>query len=165
MKRYLVALVVLTIGACSSGPPLNNRSVNFVPAPLVVTYQASYDYTWMVTLAEMQKFPLSIVNKDAGTIKTDVISVISDRYETPDIIRNLDPRSPTKYHLEVTIRELPAAGSIPQTEVSVIKYVAKVTQYGSQQPIKSDYIDEKVIIHRIKRLLEIERLKIERNRK
>ena len=161
----LVALAAFAFGACSSGPPLSNSGVNFVPSPLVVTYQASYDYTWKVALEEMQRFPLSIVNKDAGTIKTDTISVISDRYETPNVIKNLDPRSPVKYSIEVTIRELPPTVTIPQTEVSVVKYIVKASQYGSMQQVKSDYIDERVIIHRIKRLLEIERLKIERNRK
>jgi hypothetical protein len=162
---FLITLVALALGACSSGPPLSKSGVNFVPTPLVTIYQASYDYTWKAALQEMQRFPLNIVNKDAGTIQTETITIISDRYESADIIKNLDPRSPTKYHLEVMVRELPAVGSIPQTEVSIIKYVVKVTQYGSLKPIKSDHIDERVIRHRIKRLLEIERTKIERNRK
>lgn len=113
----------------------------------------------------MQRYPLLIANKDAGTITTQQIVSISDRYEEPNVINNLEPRGETKYYIDLRIRELAPLNNIPQTEVTIIKYLSKLTQMGAAKPIESDYLDEKVILHRIKRLLELERLKLERNRK
>ena len=165
MKKYLATLSIMLLWACSTTPPEFTHSVNFVPSPRIKIYQANYEYTWKVALAEMQRYPLSIINKEAGTITTDRIQAISDRYETQSVIENMETRSEVKFYLDVRIRELPPENGIPQTEVSVTKYITQFTQLGSPKPLRSDYLDEKVILHRIKRLLEIERLKLEGNRK
>ncbi|MCX6112670.1 MAG: hypothetical protein NTY22_05225 [Proteobacteria bacterium] len=165
MKKHVFALSALLLWACNTTPPEFTPSVNFVPAPRITIYQANYEYTWKAAMAEMQRYPLSIVNREAGTITTDNIIAISDRYETPNVISNLEPRSEVKFYIDVRIRELPPVNNIPQTEVSVIKYITQLTQLGGPRPLKSDYLDEKVILYRIKRLLELERLKLERNRK
>ena len=165
MKRYILALPTLLFLACSSTPPEFSKGTDFVPTPVTKIYQADYEYAWKAALAEMNRFPLKVVNKDAGTITTDRIFVISDRYESQDSIKELEPRGEIKYYIDVNIRALSPVNSIPQTEVSVIKYISRLSQLGTSRPLKSDYLDEKVIMHRIKRLLELERLKIERNRK
>ena len=165
MKKYLMAVSVLLFWACNTTPPEISRSINFTPAPIIKVYQANYEYTWKAAMAEMQRYPLAIVNKDAGTITTEKIPAISDRYETQSVIDNLEPRNDVKFYIDLRIWELPSKDGIPQTELSVTKYVSQISALGIIKPLKSDYLDEKVILHRIKRLLEIERLKLERNRK
>jgi len=165
MKKYILTLCTVLLWGCSTTPPELSRGVNFVPSARIRIYQANYEYTWKVALAEMQRYQLSIVNKAAGTITTDQILAISDRYEAQSVIDNLEPRSDVRYYIDLRIRELPPENGIPQTEVSATKYITQLSQLGSPKPIQSDYMDEKVILHRIKRLLEIERMKLERNRK
>ncbi|MEI6092824.1 MAG: hypothetical protein WCQ47_03985 [bacterium] len=164
-KKFFPVLIILLVSCCSTTPPEFSRTVNFVPSARTRVYQANYDYTWKVAMEEMQRYPLVVANKDAGTITTQQIISISDRYETPDVVNNQDPRGETKYYIDIKITELAPVNNVPQTEVSVVKYLSKLSQLGTSKPLESDYLDEAVILHRIKRLLEIERLKLERNRK
>jgi hypothetical protein len=167
MSKYILITGFIFLAACSSQPPtMSSDRVGFVPKTLTVIYLASYDYTWNAALKEMQRYQLSIVNKEAGTIITDETTAYSDRYETTASINNLDPRGKVKYNFDVRVKELaPTPDSIPQTEISILKSLVRTNEFGVKKPIPSDLIDEKVILHRIKRLLEIERLKLERNRK
>ena len=165
MKKYILTLSTILLWGCSTTPPEISHGVNFVPSARIRIYQANYEYTWKVALAEMQRYPLSIINKEAGTITTEQIPAISDRYESQSVIDNLEPRSNVRYYIDIRIRELPPENGVPQSEVSATKYVVQLSQFGAPKPLQSDYMDEKVILHRIKRLLELERLKLERNRK
>jgi hypothetical protein len=146
-----LSLLFIVFISCSSMPPVNQVSTGFVPKPIKVTYLASYDYTWQVTKAEMQRYPLKLVNKEAGSIETLPQVNISDKYQDR-----------LKYYIDIKIKKLPDLNQIPQTEVEITKFVLTDPAIGMPKPVPSDLIEEKVIHHRIKRLLEIERKKLER---
>jgi hypothetical protein len=149
----LIPLLLLGIFAsCSSTPPVNKISSGFIPKPIKATYQATYDYTWLVTAAEMQRYPIKMISKEAGSIETLPQTNISEKYEDR-----------LKHYIDIKIRRLPDMNQIPQTQVEITKFVSTDPAVGSSKPIPSDLIEEKVIHHRIKRLLEIERKKLERN--
>ena len=134
-------------------PPVNKYGTGFVSKPIKVIYRASYDYTWKVTAAEMQHFPIRVINKKAGAIATLPQTSISDKYEQR-----------LSYYIDIKLRKLePTLDQIPQTEVEITKFVKTDPAIGLPKPLPSDLIEEKVIHHRIKRLLEIERKKLERN--
>jgi len=147
-------LASILLSSCASSPPMKKTGYGLVPKPVKTIYQATYDYTWKVTFAEMQRYQLEIINKKAGNIQTSVQ-------------KNVDPDYPERlsHYIDIKLRSLPPVDKIPQTEVEITKFISTDPAIGMPKPIASDLIDEKVIHHRIKRLLEIERKKLEGNRK
>ncbi|MFH1223370.1 MAG: hypothetical protein V1647_03395 [Pseudomonadota bacterium] len=147
-------MCVLFLAACSSAPPVDTTKTTANIKPLTTTFQAEYDYTWNAALKEMQRYDLKIINKDAGSIMTNYLSAYEGRQE----------RNEFRYYIELKITSLPALNSIPQTQVVVTKYIHEARGIEGNRPSVSDGVDEQVITHRIKRLLEIERAKLERAR-
>jgi hypothetical protein len=120
---------------------------------------------WKSAMKEMERYSLGTINKDAGIIETEVISTYDQRYAN-DIVADKTFAKPLyKYRITVRISPLESKGVYPKTEVAVSKYIAKVGDLGVTSHIDSKQIDEKVILYRIKRLLEIERFKIDKSRK
>ncbi len=148
----ITILFYLSFISCSSTPPLGNRGYGFTPKTISTTYQASYEYTWKVTLYEVQRYQLNIVNKEAGTIITKPVSKISDKHEDKVV-----------EYIDIKLTALNPINSIPQTKVEITKFSRTDPYIGRPKPVKSDLVEEKIIHHRIKRLLEIERKKLERN--
>ncbi|MBN1115296.1 MAG: hypothetical protein JXA66_08140 [Oligoflexia bacterium] len=160
-----MAIIFFSLGlvSCSSTPP-HIKPGNIVPVTLSRVFLASYEYTWAAALKECGRFSLKITNKDAGIIQTEDIVTFDDNYETAAARLNADPRTEIKYSIEIKITPLEQSDKYPRTGVSVTKYVAKLNEFGQERPVNSNMTDENTILYRIKRLLELERLKIERNR-
>ena len=150
--KGLIAVSMLFLIACSSSPPVayNNNAAS--SEPVVRIYYANYEYTWASALKEMQRFSLKVVNKDSGIILTDDLVGYSSGFV----------RSQFRYSFDVRIVPLPPEKGLPQTQISITKFIYKEGGLSPEKSVKSNLIDEKVILYRIKRLLEIERKKLER---
>jgi len=143
---------MLFLASCNTAPPVTYSATSTGAEPMVKVYYATYDYTWQTTLKEMQRFNLKVVNKDSGVIITDDTVGYSG-----DLIR-----SQFRYYFEIQLIALPMSNGVPQTQISVTKFIYKTGGLFPERPVKSDLIDERVILYRVKRLLEIERAKLER---
>ena len=150
--KGLITVSMLFLAACSSSPPVafnNNASSS---EPVVRVYYANYEYTWKCALKEMQRFSLKTVNKDSGIMLTDDMVGYSSGFV----------RSQFRYSFDVSIVSLPPEKGLPQTQISITKFIYKEGGMFPEKSVRSNFIDEKVILYRIKRLLEIERKKLER---
>ena len=152
--KVLTIISVLFLTACSSTPPAIYNTKSSSSEPISRIYYANYDYTWMMALKELQRFNLKITNKASGTIVTDDMNGFSSGYV----------RSQFRYYFDVKVTALAPEKGIPQTQVSITKFIYKDRGMFPEKPIKSNAVDETVILYRIKRLLEIERIKLERTR-
>jgi hypothetical protein len=150
--KGLILVSMLFLMACSSTPPVAYNNNASSSEPVVRVFYANYEYTWETALKEMQRFNLKIVNKDSGTILTDDLTGYSSGFV----------RSQFRYSFDVRIEALPPDKGLPQTQVSITKFVYKEGGLFPEKSVRSNFIDEKVILYRIKRLLEIERKKLER---
>lgn len=152
IRNCIIVGSVILFSACSSMPPTESRT-GVSTVPITNTFMANYDYTWDAALNEMGHYDLKIVNKDAGSIVTNNMSTFEGRQE----------RNEFRQHIDVKVTALgPDENNLPQTQVTVTKYILKLRGLERDKPVMSDTVEEKVILYRIKRLLEIERLKLER---
>lgn len=166
-NRNLTFLFFLvTLGACVSDPP-NMTALTRSPIrqeSVTVVFRAGYDITWQSTLKAVDQYNLKISNKDAGTIVTETVTKYDDSYETATAIRTKSLRSPIHMYLEIKVTPIgKAEDGFSRTEVSIIKYVQKGDEF-EMKPVPSNRIEEQVVLYRIKRILELERMKFERSR-
>jgi hypothetical protein len=150
--KGLILVSILFLTACSSTPPAAYNSRTSSSEPVIQIFYANYDYTWQTTLQEMQRFNLKTANKDSGAIITEDMAGYSSGFV----------RSQYRFYFDVRLDTLPIENGLPQTQVSITKFLYKEGGLSPEKPVKSNYIDEKVILYRIRRLLEIERKKLER---
>ncbi len=150
--KGLIAVSMLFLAACSSSPPVAYNSSSASSDPVVRVYYANYDYVWKCALKEMERFSLKIANKDSGIIVTDDLTGYSSGFV----------RSQFRYSFDVKIVALAPDKGLPQTQISITKFIYKEGGMFPEKAIRSNFVDEKVILYRIKRLLEIERKKLER---
>jgi len=150
--KGLIIVSILFLTACSSTPPAPYSTTSSASEPVTRVYYANYDYTWNAALKELQRFNLKLVNKDSGVIVTEEMTGYSNGFV----------RSQFRFYFDVRIDALPPENSLPQTRISITKFIYKIGGLSEEKPVESNFIDEKVILYRVKRLLEIERKKIER---
>ena len=150
--KGLILVSILFLTACSSAPPVAYSSTSSASEPVVRVYYANYDYTWQTALKELQRFNLKLVNKDSGIIVTEDMTGYSTGFV----------RSQFRFYFDVRIEALPLEQGIPQTKISIAKFIYKIGGLSQEKSVKSNLIDEQVILYRVKRLLEIERKKLER---
>jgi hypothetical protein len=152
--------------ACATDPP-NMTAMKRAPIQtesVTLVFRAGYDVTWQAALKAMDQYNLKITNKDAGTLITETTTKYDDAYETPTAIRTGSMRTPIHSYIETKVTPIEKAeDGFSRTEVSIIKYLEKGDEFSSKQ-IKSNMVEEQVILYRIKRLLELERMKFERTR-
>jgi len=150
--KGLILVSILFLTACSSTPPVPYSSTSSGSEPVTRIYFANYDYTWKAALKELQRFNLKLVNQDSGIIVTEDMTGYSTGFV----------RSQFRFYFDVRIDALPPENGLPQTKISITKFIYKMGGLSQEKSVKSNFIDEKVILYRVKRLLEIERKKLER---
>jgi len=133
-------------------PPSESGKISGRPKPVPMIFYADYDYAWDSALKEMQRYNLKTVNKEVGSIITDEMREYEGRQE----------RNEYRYHIEVALTVLPKEEELPQTQVVITKYVSQYRGLDTDRLVASDLVEEKVILHRIQRLLEIERTKLQK---
>jgi hypothetical protein len=162
--KHLFYFFLPIVLSCSSTSQSLSLSKGAIPKELSKVFLASYKYTWKAALKETERFPLKISNQNAGVIVTEDITTFDDAYETFADRQSQDVRKELTYRIEIRLKPLPKTGKYPRTEVRVTKFIKRHDDFGKSTDLKSNMYDERVILYRIKRLLRIERLKIEKNR-
>ena len=113
--KGLIAVSMLFLAACSSSPPVAYDNDSASSEPAVRIFYATYDYTWKTALQEMQRFNLKVVNKDSGIIVTEDLTGYSNGFV----------RSQFRYSFDVRLVSLPPFNGLPQTQVSITKFIYK----------------------------------------
>jgi hypothetical protein len=141
---FILFYFILFNISCSSTQ--NKRNIS---KELSKTINASYIKVWQASLKELSRFKLKKVDFDNGIIITEDI-------ETYEFLNNKNIKSTIKSYFYLSINEL---SKYPyKTKISVSKF-SKLN--NSNRIIGTDYIDEQIILYRVKRNLELERKKLE----
>ena len=152
--RFFLFLFLLSLlTSCSSKAPIMHGGVIEAPKTMEQVYYANYQYTWNATLNELQRFGINLANQNSGQIVTEENIYYSNKGAI---------RARYKYYYKVQVTELPMSAESYKTSVSVTKFTYKDGGVERDSSVKSDTVEEQVILHRIKTLLEIERKKLER---
>jgi len=115
-------------------------------------YRYSYDDVWRATQVALQAYPIKVNNSEKGIIQTEFIGE-GDIWPHP----TLRARSSARYQLK--IRAIKGViKSKPAIKVAIDKTTRKSKNFidGSTEESNSDYLEEAVILYRIKRELIID---------
>lgn len=121
--------------------------------PREEVFFAGFDEVWRATNIVLQSYPLRLSNMDEGLLETDDIKGYR-AWEPP-----FPHRKPAGVSYRITIRVVRGtAGSSPATKVIVTKD-AKVQRdfFSNVKQVPSNGLEEKVLLYRIKREIQIER--------
>ena len=147
MKVLLILLSLFTF-ACASNPQINEA--DRISNSQVFKY--SYDNVWRATQVALQAYPIKVNNSEKGIIHTEFIPD-GETWEHP----TQRARSSIKYQLKIkaikgVIRSKPAI----KVAIDKITRMHKNFIEGSTEESNSDYLEESVILYRIKRELIID---------
>lgn len=114
---------------------------------------AGFDEVWRATNIVLQSYPLRLSNMDEGLLETDDIKGFR-AWEPP-----FPHRKPAGINYRISIRVVRGtSGSAPATKVIILKD-AKVQRdfFSNVKQVPSDGLEEKALLYRIKREIQIER--------
>jgi len=166
MRNFLNFIpIFLIIAGCSSSSQYKTTELfgqSLTPATQQYTIYAGYDEVWAACQKEMSRFPLEISNKASGVIITKNMKEFYSELLSSSL--DIKKQSISKYDLKVTPLEF---GANPKTKVEVTRFINKVGDFGEVLgPMMSSGVQEKVILYRVKRLIDLERkINFERTRK
>lgn len=150
-KGLLTAILLFSCGCAlfedRSRPPM-------VYGPREQVFYAEFDEVWRAVNLVLQPYPLRVSNMDNGTIETDLIR--GDRvWESPfDVSRSI---SGSAYHLVIRVVKGRLDGKAA-TKVIIQKESQLQSDFFSEpRPTPSDGMEERTILYRIGREVQIER--------
>jgi hypothetical protein len=147
----LLALSLSTLGACVENRPIEDPPLT---EPEARVYYDSFDEVWRAVQLALRKYPVHLNNIESGTLETDYIK--GDKLFTEPV----EGRMKAGMRYKLTIRAV--KGRID--EKSAIKIVCIKTPevqrdfFTGYQPITTNGLEEKTILYRIGRYLEMERI-------
>lgn len=148
--NFLIPIFVLTSGCALFEE--RSRPV-MVYGPREQLYVAGFEEVWRAVNLVLQPYPLRVSNMDQGMIETDLIR--GDRIWIPPY--SSDVKSGAGYHLVVRV----VKGKMSKreaTKVVLLKEAHVQTDFFSDpKQIPSDGLEEKTILYRIGREIQIER--------
>jgi hypothetical protein len=123
--------------------------------PREQVYYANYEEVWRAVNFVLQPYPLRISNMDQGTLETDMIR--GYRVWAPPY-KSESSSSAETYRLTIrVIKGAPLQGK-PATKVTIVKEMQIQQDFFSDpRSIPSDGLEEKAILYRISREIQIER--------
>lgn len=152
-SRFFVFFLPLLIARCAlfeerKGPPP-------ISGPREQVYTATYDEVWRASNLVLQPYPLRVSNMDQGILETDTVRGF--KVWTPPF----KPDGATAgqaYKLTLKILKGRAEGGREATRVSILKDSSIQHDFFSDpRPIPSDGLEEKTLLYRIGREVQIER--------
>jgi hypothetical protein len=146
-------ILVSMLSGCALFEERSGPATMFGPREQV--YYATYEEVWRAVNFVLQPYPLRISNMDQGTLETDMIRgyrVWSPPYKSES------SASAEAYRLTIrVIKGAPLAGK-PATKVTIVKEVQLQRDFFSDpQALPSDGLEEKSVLYRIGREIQIER--------
>jgi len=135
--------LIFFIFSCSS---TNNK---FTSKEISKIFNASYNMVWEASIKELESYKFKITDYDTGTIITEKILT----YEKLNSFQNTYISIESHFYINIsTVSTNPY-----KTKVAITKYANLI---NSNTIIGTDYLDEKILLYRIKRSLELKRKKI-----
>lgn len=149
ISKFLTLLALLSLTACAlfeerAGPPMTTGSRDQV-------YNSSYDDVWKAVNLVLQPYPLRVSNMDQGILETDILR--GDKaWVSP--FQKEGVGSGETYKLTIRVIK----GNAHNTKVTINKdSQVQVDFFSDPKPLPSDGMEEKSILYRITRELQIER--------
>lgn len=151
-SKLLLVLLCLNISACALFEERNAPPKYYGPREQV--FFAGFEEVWRAVNLVLQPYPLRISNMDLGTLETDMIrgyKVWSPPYKS-DVAATGE-----SYHLVIHVIK-GALEKRAATKVTIVKDIAlQVDFFSDPKNVPSDGLEEKAILYRIGREIQIER--------
>lgn len=145
MYRFIYGALFLIIG-CNSVPDVE------VPRTFEREYAANFDETWRAVQQTIVAYPLKINNMELGQVQTTPIRG-NTQFKPPHEARVKSGGH--RYNLSINILKV----SPSVTRVSILKDIAVYRDFVSKPETKgSDGYEENMILYRVGRELEIEKI-------
>ncbi len=149
-----IILILLITGALSACALFEDRKgpQSFLGPREDVIY-ANFEEVWRATNIVLQSYPLRLSNMDEGLLETDDIKGYRS-WQPP-----FPQRKPQGMSYRLSVRVVRgSSGRIPATKIIILKD-AKVQRdfFSNVKQVPSDGLEEKSLIYRIKREIQIER--------
>jgi len=151
-KRLSLVLFFL-LSACALFEERKGPPSNFGPREQV--YYATFEEVWRASNLVLQPYPLRVSNMDQGILETD--SVRGFKVWTPPF----KPDSGTAGQAyKLTLKILKGKfGAKAATKVSILKDASNQRDFFSDpKPIPTDGLEEKTLLYRIGREIQLERM-------
>ena len=125
-----------------------------IDGPVKANIVGKYEETWRALQKSMVNYPIKINNVDRGVLETDKIKL--GEVWTPPVALNKVPRN-TRYSLHVRVTR----GKTSNKDSARIQIRKKMVLhrdfFSGGEKIKSDGLEEKAILYRIRREIRLER--------
>lgn len=152
MAKYLAAFFLVLVG-CSSSSKVD------VPRTFEREYAANFDETWRAVQQSIISYPLKINNMELGQVQTTSIRGNS-QFKPPHEAKVKS--GGYRYNLSINVLKVSPAVS----RVSILKDVNVFRDFVSKPETKgSDGLEENMILYRIGRELEIEKVLLRESKK
>jgi uncharacterized lipoprotein len=159
MKRFatlllLAALTSLsTVGCVSSTPP--KRPLDY---PISFIFLGSFDDVWNATVRVLDKYAITVANREAGQLQTDWSSYRSnpELYDHPD---TNEPPEEIRYRLKIKLSKAYVTETKePAVRVQIVKELEVYRNfYLDWVRVSTDLNEERVLLYRIQQKLRVER--------
>lgn len=153
-KKFLQFLALLCAGCLSACAAFQDqRPPNTFIGPREEVIFADFEEVWRATNIVLQAYPLRLSNMDEGLLETDDVKGVR-AWEAP-----FKYRKPAGQTYRLSIRVVRGtAGRNAATKVIILKD-ARVQQdfFSNIKQVPSDGLEEKALLYRIKREIQIER--------
>jgi hypothetical protein len=156
VKSGLISFLFLGLGLFATAGCVESRPIDDPPLtePETRVYYDSYDEVWRAVQLALKKYPVHLNNIESGILETDYIK--GDKLFAEPV----EGRTKQGMRYKLTIRAV--KGRIE--DKSAIKIICTKTSevqrdfFTGFQPITTDGLEEKAILYRIGRYLEMERI-------
>lgn len=152
ISKLLVVSALLSLTACAlfeerKGPPT-------IHGPRERVFSAGFEDVWKAVNLVLQPYPLRVSNMDQGILETDIVRpgrVWAVPFKTDS--------SGAGETYKLTVRVIKGSkGGGSATKVSVLKDIQlKVDFFSDPKPLASDGFEERALLYRVERELQIER--------
>jgi hypothetical protein len=150
---WIFSLFLLSLPGCALFE--ERRGPNSFFGPREQVYYASFDEVWGALNRSLQLYPLRVSNQDQGIVETDVIR--GNRVWTPPHKPERSSNSGEQYRLIVRVIK----GNLERraaTKVTVVKETQVQQDFFSDpRAVASDGLEEKALLYRVAREVQIER--------
>ncbi len=158
MKRHLSLLLLLLttaplLSCVSSMPP--KRPLDY---PVSFIFLGSFDDVWNATVRVLDKYAITVANREAGQLQTDWASYRSnpELYDHPE---TNEPPEEIRYRLKIKLSKAYVTETKePAVRVQIVKELEVYRNfYLDWVRVATDLNEERVLLYRIQQKLRVER--------